>query len=315
MMISARIEKKEDDMTKRMVNLTTIALLLCLALQACGTAPATPSASVVQPTEAPATPTIATETSTPTQPTVPTPTTAPTTSPEPTRIQHVTKPGEPAFIPEQTNIDCTLGKTTGLNTDVVIPASCDNPALSFSERPVADKTNAYLPYLDIGQTHFGGNIEWLFARVDLYDAVAPNGAGDVYYFFKLDLNIDGRNSNVILVSVKNLPLEAVNWTVNGVQAWSDVDGTISTVFDEGVGSDPDLIWARRSPKAVEFAFKPALLNGPIRFAWWAWAYQGTLAPIDFALSNLPLEFNQIDNTCAWGFNASALGLINHCIRE
>jgi hypothetical protein len=310
---------EEDEMNNRLVNLTGIVLLLCLVLQACGNVTAMPTANAPQPTEPlPATtqpvPTVEAATSTMTQTPVPTPTA--TSIPEPTKIQHVTKPGEPSFIPEQTNLDCTLGNTTGSNLSGVIPIppACDNPALSFIERPVITDTKAYLPYLDIGQTHFGGNIDWLFTRVDLYDAVAPKGPGDVYYFFKLDLNLDGRNSNVILLGVKNLPLDTANWTVNGVQAWSDVDGTISTIFDQGVGSDPDLIWARRSPKAIELAFKTAIFSGPIRFAWTAWAYQGTLTPTDIALSSLPSDLYQIDNTCTWGFNVSAYGLTNHCIR-
>ena len=300
----------------KLTNILGIVMLLCLALQACGTPPATPTASLPQPTDTkpadtqPA-PTVAAPTFTATEPPVPTPT------PEPTKIQHLTKPGEPSYIPEQTNIDCTLGNTTGSNLSGVIPIPpvCDNPALTFIERPVTTETKAYLPYLDIGQTHFGGSIAWLFARVDVYEAVAPTGPGDVYYFFKLDLNFDGRNSNVIIISVKNLPLDTVNWTVNGVQAWKDVDGTISPIFDQGVGADPDLIWARRSPKAIEFAFKPSIINGPTRFAWMAWDYQGTLTPTDIALSPSASDLYQIDNTCAWGFNVSAFGLTNHCIRD
>jgi hypothetical protein len=291
----------------------SMVLLLCLALQACGSTTAAPTAIPPQPTDTQSAPVVVAATSIPTQP--PAPTSTSTLTPEPTKIQHVTKPGEPAYIAEQTNIDCTIGRTYVSDLPVVIPAACDNPVVSYIERPVTTDTKDYLPYLDIGQTHFGGNIDWIFARVDVYDAIATIGSGDVYYFFKLDLNYDGRNSNVILIAVKNLPLDTVNWTVNGVQAWRYVDGTISTVFDQGVGTDPDLAWARRSTKAVELAFKPAILNGPIRFAWTAWDYQGTLSPTDIALSPIASDIYQIDNTCAWGFNVSAFGLINHCIRE
>jgi hypothetical protein len=304
---------KEEKMKLRLANLMGIVLLLSLTLQACGTASATPAASVPQPTEPQPTdtlpaPTVEVATSAPTQLPVP------TQIPEPTKIQHITKPGEPSYIPEQTTIDCTIGRTYVSDLPVVIPSQCDNPILSFIERPVTADTKDYLPYLDIGQAQFGGNVDWIYARINVYDTVKPTGAGDLYYFFKLDLNLDGRNSNVILVSVKNLPLDAFIWTVNGVQAWSDVEGTISPVFDQGVGSDPDLIWARRSPKAIEMAFKPALLNDPVRFAWTAWNYQGTLTPTDIAFSSDASEQYQIDNTCAWGFNASAYALTNHCIK-
>ena len=304
----------EEEMKNHLTVLAGIALFLCLVLQACGTAPATTMVSIPKPTDTQPAPTVAPATSTPTQPPAPTPT--PTTEPtsEPTVIQHVMKPAEPSYIPEQTLFDCTIGRTYVSSLPVVLPAACDNPALSFIERPVVADTRTYLPYLDIGQVQFGANRDWIFAGINVYDAIKPTGSGDIYYFLKLDLNYDGRNSNVIVISVKNLPLDAVNWTIDGVQAWSNVVGTISTIFDQGVGADPDLIWARRSPKAIEFAFKPSIINGLVRFAWTAWDYQGTLTPIDIAFSSNASDLYQIDNTCTYGFNVSAYGLINHCIR-
>ncbi len=298
----------------RLANLSRIVALLCLFLQACGGPASTATAILAQPTEPQPTLTVAVATSTPAQ--APTP----TQTLEPTKIVHITKPEEPAYFPAQTIIDCTIGRTYVSDLPVVIPASCDNPVLSFIERPVTADSKAYLPYLDIGQVHFGGNRNWIFARIDIYGAVQPTETGDLYYFFKLDLNFDGRNSNVVIISVKNLPLDSLNWTVDGVQAWSDVEGNISPVFDQGVGADSDLIWARRSPNAIEFAFKPTIFkptdpNIPSRFVWTAWTYQGALTPSDIALPSNASNIYQIDNTCAWGFNVSAFGLINHCIRE
>jgi hypothetical protein len=304
----------EEEMKKSFPSIALIMTLLCLFLQACGGSAATPTAIPVQPTEPPPTLTVAAATSTTTQ------TLAPTLTPEPTKIVHITKPDEPVYFPSQTIIDCTIGRTYVSDLPVVIPASCDNPVLNFIERPVTADTKGYLPYLDIGQVHFGGDRNWIYARIDLYDAAKPTGTGDLYYFFKLDLNFDGRNSNVILISIKNIPLDALNWTVNGVQALSDVEGAISPVFDQGAGTDPDLIWARRSPKAIELAFKPTIFkptdpNISSRFAWTAWAYQGTLTPTDISLSSDGSDLYQIDNSCAWGFNVSAFGLFNHCIRD
>jgi hypothetical protein len=302
----------EPKMKTRSINIMSI-LLICLVLQACGNVPVplTPSLTVPSVTQ-PAAP-INTATNVPTL--APVPSATSTTIPEPTIIQHLSKPGDPVYIKEQDNIDCTLGNTTGTNLNVVIPPACDNPVLGFIERPVSADTKSYLPYLDIGQTHFGGNTNWLYARADIYDSIPTIGTGDVYYFFKLDLNYDGRNGNLILISVKNLPLDAGNWTVTGVQAWSDINGTLSTVFDQGVGAGPDLVWARRSPKAIELAFKPSILNGPTRFAWGAWAYQGALTPPDISISTIVPNVYQIENTCTWGFNVSAYGLANHCIRQ
>jgi hypothetical protein len=300
-------------MKTRFVNILGILLLLSLVLQACGAPPPTAEANVqppvqVLPTDTQPAPTLEPTVSEPTQTPVPTP----TPIPEPTEIQHSTRPDEPSYIPEQVATDCTIGRTYVTEEPVVIPAACDNPALGFIERPLVKDTNEYLPYLDIGTSKMGGNTKWLFAQINVYDDSQPTVAGDIYYFFKIDINMDGRNSNVILIGVKNLPMEAVNWTTNGVYAWRDVDGTVSTIFDQGVGADPDLIWARRSPKAIEFAFKPDILNGPIRFAWWAWSYQGTLTPTDLALSVRQPDVYQIDNTCAWGFNVRLIGLTNQC---
>jgi len=296
-------------MKNHLTNLAGIVLLLCLVLQACGTPAPMPTASAPLPTSTQAPPTAAPATSTPTQPAPPTPT------PEPTKIQHVTKPPEPAYLDSQTTIDCTLGRTFVSDLPVVIPASCDNPLLYYIERPVVTESKNYLPYLDIGQARLGSNRDWVFAKIDLYDDSKPTGIGDIYYFFKLDLNLDGRNSNVKLISVKNLSQDSIFWTVNGVQAWSSVDGTLTPFFDAGVGADPDLIWARRSPKAIELAFKLTIFPDPARFAWTAWTYQGALKPFDIALSVYPSDVYQIDNTCAWGFNVSAYGLINHCVRD
>jgi hypothetical protein len=297
-------------MKSRLAYLSSLVLLLCLVLQACAPAP-TPTPVVIppQPTNTQPAPTAIPATDTPT------PLPLPTQTPEPTKIVHLTKPGDPTYIESQTIIDCILGNTTGMNTNVVIPQACDNPQLFYIERPITAEPKTYLPYLDIGQVKFGGNVDWIYAQIELYDASKPVGGGDLYYFFKLDLNFDGRNGNVILVSVKNLSQDATNWTVDGVQAWKYTDGAISPLFDQGVGADPDLIWARRSPKAIEVAFKPALLNGPSRFVWNAWSYQGSLTPNDLAYSSSPLDLYQIDNTCAWGYNASAFALINHCDKK
>jgi hypothetical protein len=234
----------------------------------------------------------------------------------PTQIQHITKPGEPTYIPSQMTADCSLGKTIVPNQPVHIPKSCDNSLDNFIERPVTADLQNYFPYLDIWEAQFGANKDWLFAQIKVYDAAVSTETGDLYYFFKLDLNFDRRNSNVVVVSVKNLPMDAIIWTVNGVQAWSDTDGTISPVFDQGVGADPDLAWARRSPNTIEMAIKPGNLHlyGPSRFAWSAWAYQGTLTPPDIVLKASTPDLYQIDNTCARGFNGNSSGLLNNCMQ-
>ena len=305
-------------MKTRMINLIGILVLFGLALQGCGSAPVMATAIPPLPTDTQMAPVVAAATSTSVPP--PTETVPPTAIPAPTQIKHLTRPGDPVYIPEQTNLDCTIGRTYVSNAPVVIPPACDNAVVNFIERPVDAGSKDYLPYLDIGQTHFGRTAAWIYASIDIYDAVAPKGTGDLYYFFKLDLNFDGRNGNEIIFSVKDLPLTAASWTVNGLQAWNYLDGTLSTVFDQGVGADPDMLWVRRTAKSIEFAFKPSLVNEqsidqPARFTWWAWAFQGALSPTDLALSPVPNDLYQIDNTCSWGFNVSAANMINHCVRK
>ncbi len=301
-------------MKLRLISLVGVVLLLIL--QACGTSPASPTGISPQPTETQPAPVIATLTSIPTQLPTPNQPPTPTLTPTPTQIQHMTRPGEPSYIPDQITADCSLGKTIVPAQPIHIPKACDNTIDDFIERPVTTDLQTYFPYLDIWQAQFGANRNWLFAQIRVFNAVSPTVTTDLYYFFKLDLNFDGRNSNVVVVSVKNLPIDLISWTVDGVQAWSDVDGTISTVFDQGVGADPDLVWARRSPNMIEMAIKPSILNlnGPSRFAWSAWAYQGTLAPPDIVLKAVTPDLYQIDNTCVRGFNGISSGLISNCMK-
>ena len=74
-----------------------------------------------------------------------------------------------------------------------------------------------------------------------------------------------------------------------MRVWHFVSGSLNLIFDQGVGTDPDMVWARRSlTKSIEFAFKPTLTDGDVRFAWWAWAFQGTIDPLSLIpLNTLP----------------------------
>ena len=173
-------------MKTRWINLMGIMILLCLALQACGTTPlAAPTAVPPQPPAATQPAAVApTATNPPTQPPATQPP-APTATPAPTQIQHLTRPDEPVYIVEQTTLDCTIGRTYVSDQPVVIPPACDNQANGYIERPVTTDTKDYLPYLDIGHAMLGGNAKWIYARIELYDAVAEKGTGDIYYFFKL----------------------------------------------------------------------------------------------------------------------------------
>jgi hypothetical protein len=289
-------------------------LLLSLVLQACGGTPAAPATTAPQQPVEQASPTPEKPADTATQP--PAAPTA-TTPAEPTQVQHVVRPGTPSYIVPQTISDCVEGETYSPNKPVFIIKPCDLIETGLVERPASQDLNTYYPYLDIVRAQFGATKDWYYARIVVFNAVAPSGDGDLYYMLKLDLAADGRNSNVILISVKNLPLTAAGWTTDGVQAWKDDNGTITQVFGDGVSSDPDLLWARRSPKTIEFAFKPDLISNTTRFAWYAWAYQGTMIPTDLTLGGGSLDYYMLDATCAFGFNITSLDpslITNRCMK-
>jgi hypothetical protein len=293
-----------------LTTLTGAILLLCLALQACGV----PHATTVSPIQSQPTESIE-----PIEPTEATPvpvavTDTPIQVLTPTAIQHITKPGTPTYIEDQKINDCNLGETYKPDHPLALLKNCDNWLNNLLERPFTSDLNTYLPYLDIIQTQFGANRDWFFARIRLFDVVPSKADGDVNYIIESDLNFDGLSD--MLIVVQNLPPDAFIWTVDDIRAWRYVDGNVNLVYDQGVGTDPDLIWVRRTPKAIEISFKPALFDNDLTFAWWVWAYQGKLDPTQLIpLDTLP-DIYQVDDTCALGFNYNIMttGLINKCIR-
>ncbi len=287
------------------IHLTTlaeIALLLGLTLQACGASPVTQAVSSPQPTVPATLPADPTSTST----------LPPTSIPTPTLIQHLTQPGTPSYIGTQTIHDCTMLDMTGVPIQPLrLYPVCDLWEINFVERPFTADLNTYLSYLDIQEAQFGANIDWIFARINPVEVVPPQANSDLNYFLELDLNLDGLGD--FIIAAQNLALSDVVWITTKVRVWRFVNGSVNLVFDQGVGVDPDLVWVRRTPaKDIEFAFKPALLDGDTRFAWWAWAYEGAFDPAQFIPLNALPDVYQIDNTCALGFNSDASGLSNHC---
>ncbi len=205
-------------------------LLLCLALPACQPSAATPTPVPPQPTAMPAPTQAAMATAMPAQPTQ-----APATAMPPTPIPatatpaivHTMIPVNPIYIASQTTYDCNFGGRATPTAPVTVKANCDNATNGLFERPFTSDTKAYLSYLDIERAEFGEDTTWLYANIGVANAVAPTGSGDEYYFFDLNLNFDNENSNNIVISVKNLPLDNTNWTTDGVQAWSNAKGTVT----------------------------------------------------------------------------------------
>ncbi len=202
------------------------------------------------------------------------------------------------------------------------------------ERPFnANSMDKYFPDLDITRTRLLRDEQWVFVNVKLVGQ-DPAGGLNGDYGVELDLNVDGRG-DVLVMAAKS----GSAWSTDGVRAWKDDnhdvgaahpiqsdapengDGYETLVFDQGVGADPDLAWARISPSdpnSVQVAFKRGLINDDDIFTWGAWAMSDTMlnpAWFDFndhftaAEAGSPLtELTQyypikalaeVDNTCRW----------------
>jgi len=296
--------------------LAGFALLLCMLLQACGGTPVPQTANPPQPTQPVAPPVVPTEMPTQAPPPVVStevPTQAPVAAPTTAPIQHLTYPGLPSYIDTQSAVDCTMTDTMG---NPILPLklnpTCDLWSVNRIERPVTSDLATYFPYLDIQKAQLGADKDWIYARIRLVSPVPQQGSGDLTYFFVLDLNVDGLND--ALIAVQNLPMSTVVWTDTGLRVWTFADNAVKLIFDQGVGTDPDAVWVRRSTSKtmIEFAFKPSLLDGDITFAWSGWALQGQFDPSQILpVITLP-DMYQIDNTCALGFNSNASHLPNWC---
>ncbi len=234
---------------------------MSLVLYACGGSPVIPTVYSPIPTETAIQQNMISA-STATLP--PFPTSTSPTLPSSTPIIHLSQPETPSYISLQFIQDCTMVDSTGnpIHPLKLFPV-CDIWKIGLIERPFSTDLNTYLPYLDIQEAQFGANANWFYARIHPVDVVASQGDTDLNYILEFDLNIDGLND--VLIASQNLPLSSIVWTTATLHAWRFTDGAVNTVFDQGVGIDPDMVWVRRTPtKDIEFAFKPTLLK---------WRYQ------------------------------------------
>lgn len=295
-------------MQKKMYFVLGILVLLGLALQSCGAIPVAPTQAVVPPTQTEV-PVVAT-----TEPSAET-VTAPVNSPEPTTIQHLVQPDNPVYIDTQYVRDCELGFNYVPGQPSMPASSCDMWDIDFVERPVSSDFMSYYSYLDILEAQFGGNKDWIFGRMVLVDTTLPAEHGNYYYMIEFDLDLD--NVSDVLVVAENLRVTDVLWTVNNLRAYRFENGNVVTIFDQGVGEDPDALWVRRPAvdlaTTIEFAFKPSFLGGDTSFAWWFWTYEGdSFDPALYIPLDLMPDSYMIDNTCAMGFNGQAVDLLNVC---
>ena len=263
-------------------------------------------------------------------------TAAPTNTLEPTAtITHNLIPGNPP-----------AGRESGVtdsNSAATAAEGRSNAGEDFShnlyERPFTSQSMAYRPDLDIIKTTLNRDSTWTYIEIEVYGL---NDAGGLLgsYGAEFDLDLDGRGDVLVLAS--NLQS---NWSTDYVFAWKDSDNDVGggtpiladgqqntngydqAVFEQGIGSDPDLVWARVSPnnsKAAQIAFKHDLLSRDGEYLWWsvsegmvknqAWydyndhfTHDEAGSPL-VSLSQYPLkELAEIDNTCRWSVGFTPVG--------
>jgi hypothetical protein len=263
---------------------------------------------------------------------VPTPTFTPI-PPTPTPIVHTMIPGEPVFLLAQLITDCTIGNGVTVGDTIILSTGCDRWDYNKIERPFNDDFQNYTPQTDISRAQIGYDETWFFAQAMTYfgEIVDPQPMNGTYGI-ELDLNLDGRGDVLVLADQPG-----DDWDVAGVQVWQDVDATVGAdtpvmaddenpdggydemIFDSGLGSDPDLAWARISPddpNIVQIAFKRNLggEKDKEQFSWIMWAGLIDFKPTDFDLVDTFTETDVygVDNTCSWTYGIPLQSLPNQC---
>ena len=308
----------------------TILLLLVLAalvLTACNLPSSPPP--VVQPPPAAG----PTNTSPPPPP-------PPTNTPEPLPTEDPYAGIEHTDIPVKSVLtywayDCDTGRYTPAGGQPKISSGCDVWQNNFVERPVSQDLSLFYPHLDINRFQMGKDETWLYADISTF---AQEGASTVLngsYGLELDFDSDGQGDVLVKVDDPS-QFPPGEWHARGVQVWEDAnndlgsdtrvyadsentsDGYEAMLFDQGLGDDPDLAWARISPDdpaTVEFALKRTIIPGGVgAFVWWTWASQQPLDPalFDYVDSFSEDELYQIGNSCRWIFDGPPQPVPNVC---
>ena len=144
------------------------------------------------------------------------------------------------------------------------------------ERPFTAGDMTYLPYIDIVDVGMTSDEKFYYIQIKLAGVDATTSGIKGYYGVEFDLDKDGKTEFLVLAEAP----AGKDWTTDGVQVFVDENGDIGGLsskpddvyagdgyeklaFDSGVGSDPDLAWARflnNSTPVVEIAFKKDVLK-------------------------------------------------------
>lgn len=208
------------------------------------------------------------------------------------------------------------------------------------ERPFsADGT--YLPDTDIQDFRMLTDNSWFYLEIQMAGPDPSTGKLNSTYGVQFDLSLDGRAEVLVLAK----PPFSTDWSTDGVSVSVDKNGDVGgpqpthsdtsfkgdgfedITFDSGVGTDPDLAWARIKPglpNVIEIAFKQSVLGDKPRFMWSVLASKNPIDPSKFYFSDnmtladagSPIKSNAdyplkavsgFDNTCRVPFGFEATG--------
>lgn len=176
-------------------------------------------------------------------------------------VEHKTKPGE---IPElQSGV--VGDQDSSLTADQKRAPGGDRFTFTRFERPFNAQTmDIYFPALDIQGAIFYEDEQWLYSEITLKNNEDASFVLNGKYGFEIDLNVDGGGDLLVLASSPSVN----EWSTTGVEVWEDTnddvgggdptitdktlpagDGFETRLFGAADATDPDLAWARVSPKA------------------------------------------------------------------
>lgn len=260
---------------------------------------------------------------------------SPSETPQPSAtIVHITRPGEFPGGRESGVSDPDSSSTAGQNR----ASRGENFSANLFERPFTSEGMVYYPDLDIVKTTLNRSGDWIYVEITVQGT--RDGRLQGTYGAEFDLNVDGRGDCLVLAS--DLSTE---WTTDGVRAWKDTNydvgdgialisdppqggnGYDDLVFDQGIGIDPDLAWARidpSDPNSAQIAVKKSFLNNDGEFVWGGWTDQAVRNPAWYdyndhfthdeagsplsGLAQYPLKsLSEVDNTCRWSVGFTLVG--------
>jgi hypothetical protein len=241
-------------------------------------------------------------------------------------VEHVARPENPGSLTSY----MTDRSTKALAAER--RAIADNFDKNLVERPFTSEVMDYVEHLDITRAELSLSGSWVYVTIFLEGE--PPADSQAVYAVEIDGDLDGRGDWYISGVVP----ASSDWTTDGVFVWRDSnndvggvvpleadppqpvwDGYDEQLFAQGIGTDPDAAWIRRSPTQpdrVQLAFKYSLIDSDGEFMWGVWSEEMVIQPgwMDYNDHFTPEEAGSpeissslypikqvamMDNTCRW----------------